>query len=54
MPDSIPKPSERPNIAFYGSLLNDIKTRIRQAQTKAIFAANAEMIAMYWDIGRMI
>lgn len=41
-------------MAFYGALLGDIKTRIRQAQTKAIFAANAEMIAMYWDIGRMI
>lgn len=54
MPDPTPQFSERPNMAFYGSLLGDIKTRIRQAQTKAIFAANAEMIGMYWDIGRMI
>jgi len=39
---------------FYPHLFHDIKTRIRQAQTKAAFAANAELIALYWDIGRMI
>lgn len=39
---------------LYGKLLGDIKTRIRQAQVKATLSANAEMIAMYWDIGRMI
>jgi len=35
-------------------LLSDIKTRIRTSQIRATLAANAEMIAMYWDIGRMI
>ncbi len=35
-------------------VLSDIKTRIRQAQVKATLSANAEMIAMYWDVGRMI
>lgn len=39
---------------FYPHLLTDIKTRIRQAQTKATFAANVELIALYWDIGRLI
>jgi len=39
---------------LYGNLLSDIKTRIRQAQVKATLSANAEMITMYWDIGRMI
>lgn len=39
---------------LYGKLLGDIKTRIRQAQVKAALSANAEMIAMYWDVGRMI
>jgi hypothetical protein len=39
---------------FYLSLLDEIKTRIRSAQVKATLAANAEMIALYWDIGRMI
>jgi len=42
------------NLVFYGGLLAEIKTRIRQAQTRAVLSANAEMIAMYWDIGRMI
>jgi len=41
-------------LAFYGELLTEIKVRIRQAQTRAALAANAEMISMYWDIGRMI
>jgi hypothetical protein len=41
-------------IILYQSLLEDIKKRIRKGQTKAILAANAELIAMYWDIGKMI
>jgi hypothetical protein len=41
-------------IESYKSLLSDIKHRIRTAQVKATFAANAEMIAMYWDVGQMI
>ncbi len=38
----------------YSQLLSKIKDRIRRAQIKATFSANAEMILMYWDIGRMI
>ena len=38
----------------YGELLNRIKARIRQGQTRAILSANVEMICTYWDIGRMI
>jgi predicted nuclease of restriction endonuclease-like (RecB) superfamily len=41
-------------LTLYHALLDDIKSRIRKAQTKAIFAANAEMISMYSDIGMMI
>ncbi|NTV15643.1 MAG: DUF1016 domain-containing protein [Desulfobulbaceae bacterium] len=41
-------------LVFYGGLLVEIKTRIRQAQSRAALSANAEMIAMYWDIGRML
>jgi predicted nuclease of restriction endonuclease-like (RecB) superfamily len=41
-------------LTFYADLLSEIKTRIRQAQVKATLSANAEMILMYWDIGRMI
>lgn len=41
-------------LTFYRDLLGDIKTRVRQAQGRAVLSANAEMILMYWDIGRMI
>jgi predicted nuclease of restriction endonuclease-like (RecB) superfamily len=40
--------------AGYARLLKEIKTRIQQAQTRAIFSANAELIRLYWDLGRMI
>ena len=46
--------SENMGISFYSGLLGDIKTRIRQAQIKATLSANAEMILLYWDIGRGI
>jgi predicted nuclease of restriction endonuclease-like (RecB) superfamily len=38
----------------YGDLLTDIKTRIQQAQNRAVMSANAEMIRLYWDIGQMV
>jgi predicted nuclease of restriction endonuclease-like (RecB) superfamily len=38
----------------YSQLLTQIKDRIRRAQVKATLSANAEMILLYWDIGRMI
>jgi len=41
-------------IALYRDLLGEIKNRVRQAQMRAALSANAEMILMYWDIGRMI
>ena len=42
------------DLQHYADLLNTIKARIRQAQIKASLSANAEMILLYWDIGRMI
>jgi predicted nuclease of restriction endonuclease-like (RecB) superfamily len=38
----------------YGQLLADIKVRVRSAQLAAFRAANRELVALYWDIGRMI
>lgn len=38
----------------YPSLLANIKQRIRTAQVRAAFSANAELIRLYWDIGRTI
>jgi predicted nuclease of restriction endonuclease-like (RecB) superfamily len=42
------------DLAFYGELLGEIKTRIRQSQTRALLAVNAELVRLYWDIGRLI
>lgn len=38
----------------YPALLTDIKQCIRAAQTRAILAVNRELLALYWDIGRLI
>jgi predicted nuclease of restriction endonuclease-like (RecB) superfamily len=38
----------------YGTLLKEIKERIRSAQYEALKAVNKELISLYWDIGRMI
>jgi predicted nuclease of restriction endonuclease-like (RecB) superfamily len=38
----------------YTTLLGDIKERIRAAQYAALKAVNRELIALYWDIGKMI
>lgn len=46
--------NNKTSLVLYGNLLSDIKTRIRQAQVKATLSANAEMVAMYWDVGKMI
>ncbi|MFM8831862.1 MAG: YhcG family protein, partial [Spartobacteria bacterium] len=43
-----------PQFALYRELLDEIKSRIRAAQNRAALSANAEMILLYWDIGRMI
>lgn len=38
----------------YQSFLKDIKERILSAQYEALKAVNKELIALYWDIGKMI
>ncbi len=38
----------------YADFLDSLKTRVRQAQTKAMFSVNRELIQLYWDIGREI
>jgi predicted nuclease of restriction endonuclease-like (RecB) superfamily len=42
------------DLVFYQDLLSDIKNRIRQGQYKALISANSELLATYWDIGKMI
>lgn len=38
----------------YASFLAEVKERVRSAQYDALRAVNKELIALYWDIGRMI
>ena len=38
----------------YQSLLVQVKQRVAQAQHRAIYAANEELLRMYWDLGQML
>jgi predicted nuclease of restriction endonuclease-like (RecB) superfamily len=38
----------------YVPFLEDLKTRIRTAQVKAVLSVNREMIGLYWHIGKSI
>ena len=38
----------------YINFVNDLKSKIRQAQYKAYRAVNTELITLYWDIGQSI
>lgn len=38
----------------YAATLNEIKTRIRTERVRVAMAANAAMVLMYWEIGRII
>jgi predicted nuclease of restriction endonuclease-like (RecB) superfamily len=38
----------------FAALLADVKSRIRTSQTRAVLTVNAELVRLYWDIGRII
>ena len=38
----------------YGDLLGQLKVEIRSARTRAVQAANSELIGLYWRMGRLI
>src|SRR3970040_774428 len=38
----------------FAKLLAEVKGRIQEAQTRAVLAANSELVRLYWDIGPMI
>lgn len=42
------------NFRGYATLLRKIKQRVLIAQQRAIYAANEEMLRMYWDVGEML
>ncbi len=48
----MPDPNSLP--ADYAPLLAEIKARVHAARIKAGLAANRELLALYWDIGRLI
>lgn len=48
------KAVRKTGLASYAPFLGAVKNRIRAAQVKATLAANAELIHLYWDIGRAI
>lgn len=42
------------NFRGYAALLRKIKQRVLIAQQQVIYAANEEMLRMYWDVGEML
>ncbi len=40
--------------AEYGATLKSIQQRVRQERTRTVLSANAALILLYWDIGRLI
>ncbi len=40
--------------ADYALILESLKSRVQQSQTKAMLSVNRELIQLYWDIGRQI
>lgn len=45
------KPAPLPD---YAGLLGQITDRIRRSQVRAVLSVNAELIRLYWDIGRIL
>ncbi len=51
----MPVPPEKGKLPDgYGEVLAEIKERIRSQRLRAVMAANAALVLMYWDIGRII
>ena len=40
--------------ADYTTVLESLKRRVQEAQTRAMLSVNRELIRLYWDIGRSI
>ncbi|MBP7798014.1 MAG: DUF1016 family protein [Thermoanaerobaculaceae bacterium] len=40
--------------AGFTALLADVKGRIQAARTRAMLSVNAELVRLYWDIGRLV
>ena len=42
------------NLTHYRSILDNLKEKIRQARVKAILSVNAQLLQVYWEIGKVI
>ncbi len=42
------------SLSDYPTLFAEIKSRVQSAQTRAALTVNAELIGLYWEIGRLI
>lgn len=52
---SFPVPPSRLGMPdSYGEVLQEIKKRIQTARLKTVMAANAALVRLYWDIGKLI
>jgi predicted nuclease of restriction endonuclease-like (RecB) superfamily len=51
---AVRKPKKAIVHSDFAALLADVKGRIQSAQTRAVLAVNAELVRLYWDIGRII
>src|SRR5580658_7760834 len=49
-----PRLARKARLSGYAPFLGVVKDRIRAAQVKATLSANAELIHLYWDIGRAV
>ncbi len=38
----------------YALMLEELKTRIQEERLRVVLSANAAMVLLYWDIGRVI
>lgn len=47
-------PKKSSPLADYRALLGQIKDRIQHSQVRAVLSVNAELIRLYWDIGRLL
>lgn len=46
--------NSKENFRGYAVLLRKIKQRVQIAQQRAIYAANEEVLRMYWEVGEML
>ncbi|MCP3956934.1 MAG: DUF1016 domain-containing protein, partial [bacterium] len=49
-----PRPATPSPPGNYAALLAAVRDRIRSAQYEALRSVNRELVALYWDVGRMI